>query len=68
MPNTPSTRPAHRVKPNRSLNNLLVFESTARRGSFTRAAEDLHISQPAVSHAMRLLEAGLGVALFERQH
>jgi len=52
----------------KSLNNLLVFESAARRGSFTRAAEDLHISQPAVSHAMRLLEADLGVALFERQH
>ena len=56
------------TKTNQSLNNLLVFESAARRGSFTRAAEDLHISQPAVSHAMRLLEADLGVALFERQH
>ena len=56
------------AKPNQSLNNLLVFESAARRGSFTRAAEDLGISQPAVSHAMRLLEADLGVALFERQH
>ncbi len=56
------------AKTNQSLNNLLVFESAARRGSFTRAAEDLHISQPAVSHAMRLLEADLGVALFERQH
>jgi DNA-binding transcriptional LysR family regulator len=55
-------------KPNQSLNNLLVFESAARRGSFTRAAEDLGISQPAVSHAMRLLEADLGVVLFERQH
>jgi DNA-binding transcriptional LysR family regulator len=56
------------AKPNQSLNNLLVFESAARRGSFTRAAEDLRISQPAVSHAMRLLEADLGLALFERQH
>ncbi|WP_342616412.1 LysR substrate-binding domain-containing protein [Rhodoferax sp. GW822-FHT02A01] len=56
------------TKTNQSLNNLLVFESAARRGSFTRAAEDLGISQPAVSHAMRLLEADLGVALFERQH
>jgi LysR family glycine cleavage system transcriptional activator len=56
------------AKTKQSLNNLLVFESAARRGSFTRAAEDLHISQPAVSHAMRLLEADLGVALFERQH
>jgi DNA-binding transcriptional LysR family regulator len=64
----PSSKPAHRAKPNQSLNNLLVFESAARRASFTRAAEDLGISQPAVSHAMRLLEADLGVALFERQH
>lgn len=63
-----AAKPAHRAKPNQSLNNLLVFESAARRGSFTRAAEDLGISQPAVSHAMRLLEADLGVALFERQH
>jgi DNA-binding transcriptional LysR family regulator len=60
-----STKPSNTTK---SLNNLLVFESAARRGSFTRAAEDLHISQPAVSHAMRLLEADLGVALFTRQH
>jgi DNA-binding transcriptional LysR family regulator len=51
-----------------SLNNLIVFECAARRASFTRASEDLGISQPAVSHAMRLLEAELGVALFERQH
>jgi DNA-binding transcriptional LysR family regulator len=64
MANTPTSN----TKPIQSLNNLLVFESAARRGSFTRAAEDLHISQPAVSHAMRLLEADLGVALFERQH
>lgn len=51
-----------------SLNNLIVFECAARRASFTRASEDLGISQPAVSHAMRLLESELGVALFERQH
>lgn len=54
--------------PQPSLNNLIVFETAARRASFTRAAEDLGISQPAVSHAMRLLEAELGVALFDRQH
>lgn len=59
-PTSPSTTP--------SLNNLIVFECAARRASFTRASEDLGISQPAVSHAMRLLEAELGVALFERQH
>jgi DNA-binding transcriptional LysR family regulator len=64
----PKTLTAPKSKRNQSLNNLLVFESAARRASFTRAAEDLGISQPAVSHAMRLLEADLGVALFERQH
>ncbi len=57
-----------KAKPNQSLNNLLVFEAAARNGSFTRAAKDLGISQPAVSHAMRLLEADLGVPLFDRQH
>ena len=55
-------------KPLQSLNNLLVFETAARRGSFTRAAEELQISQPAVSHAMRALELELGVSLFERRH
>lgn len=55
-------------KPLQSLNNLVVFETAARRGSFTRAAEELQISQPAVSHAMRALEQELGVSLFERRH
>ena len=68
MPSHIPPKASHRAKPTQSLNNLLVFESAARRGSFTRAAEDLGISQPAVSHAMRLLEADLGVALFDRQH
>jgi LysR family transcriptional regulator, glycine cleavage system transcriptional activator len=48
--------------------NLIAFEAAARTGSFTRAAEELHISQPAISHAMRVLEEGLGVPLFERRH
>ena len=48
--------------------SLIAFEAAARTGSFTRAAEELQITQPAVSHAMRLLEAELGVALFERRH
>jgi LysR family glycine cleavage system transcriptional activator len=50
------------------MGNLITFEAAARTGSFTRAAEELAISQPAVSHAMRALEAQLGVALFERRH
>lgn len=51
-----------------SLNALLVFESAARNGSFTRAAEELGISQPAVSHAVRLLETELGSVLFNRRN
>jgi LysR family transcriptional regulator, glycine cleavage system transcriptional activator len=48
--------------------NLIAFEAAARTGSFTRAAEELSISQPAISHAMRELERELGVTLFQRRH
>ena len=53
---------------NPSPNSLIVFETAARCGSFTRAAEALRVSQPAVSHTIRQLEAQLGVTLFERRH
>ena len=56
-------------RPRQSLiNGLLVFASAAKHGSFTRASEELQISQPAVSHAVGRLEQELGVALFERRH
>jgi LysR family glycine cleavage system transcriptional activator len=48
------------------LNALRVFEVAARQLSFTRAADELHVTQTAVSHQMRLLEAHLGVPLFVR--
>jgi DNA-binding transcriptional LysR family regulator len=51
-----------------SLNALQVFEAAARNGSFTRAADELGISQPAVSHAIRLLETELGSVLFNRRN
>ena len=51
-----------------SANLLLVFESAGRLRSFSRAADELGVSQPAVSHAIRNLETQLGVRLFERQH
>ena len=51
-----------------SANVLLIFEAAARCLSFSRAAEQLGISQPAVSHAVKQLEQRLGVRLFERQH
>jgi len=48
------------------LNALRTFEVAARQLSFTRAAQELHVTQTAVSHQMRLLEAHLGVSLFLR--
>ncbi|MEM7226888.1 MAG: LysR substrate-binding domain-containing protein [Pseudomonadota bacterium] len=48
--------------------HLLVFEAAARLGSFTRAAQELNVSQPAVSLAVRQLEGALGVRLFVRGH
>jgi DNA-binding transcriptional LysR family regulator len=51
-----------------SLNALLVFEAAARHASFTRAADELGISQPAVSHSVRLLETELGSVLFNRRN
>jgi LysR family glycine cleavage system transcriptional activator len=51
-----------------AMSSLVAFEAAARNGSFTRAADELAISQPAVSHAMRALETEVGVALFERRH
>lgn len=44
------------------------FEAAARRASFTLAAEELFITQSAVSRQVKALEDHLGVALFERRH
>ncbi len=43
-----------------------VFEAAARHGNFTRAAEELGMTQAAVSYQIRLLEERLGAALFLR--
>ena len=48
--------------------HLLVFEAAARHGSFTNAARELNVSQPAISLCIRNLEKNLGTALFTRQH
>jgi hypothetical protein len=48
------------------LNALRAFEAAARLLSFTRAAHELHVTQTAVSHQMRVLEAHLSVRLFLR--
>ncbi len=48
------------------LNALRAFEAAARHLSFTRAAEELRVTQAAVSHKVKALEERLGVALFRR--
>ena len=49
------------------LNALRAFEAAARHESFTRAAEELCVTQGAVSHQVKALEAELGVKLFNRE-
>jgi len=51
---------------NLTLRQLKVFESAARHLSYTRAAEELHLSQPGVSMQIKQLEEVLGLALFEQ--
>src|SRR6266545_2106780 len=48
------------------LNALKAFEAAARSESFTRAAEELCVTQGAVSHQVKALEETLGVKLFNR--
>lgn len=50
-----------------SLNALKAFEATARQESFTRAADELCVTQGAVSQQVKGLEAELGVRLFRRE-
>lgn len=47
---------------------LFAFEAAARHLSFTQAARELNVSQPAISHAVKRIEAALGVRLFHRRH
>ncbi|SMF25318.1 transcriptional regulator, LysR family [Tistlia consotensis] len=49
-----------------STNALFVFEAAVRCGSFTKAAAELNVTQPAVSRMLGRLESHLGVKLFER--
>ena len=49
-----------------SLNALRAFEAAGRHLSFTRAARELNVTQAAVSHQIKALEAQLGVRLFRR--
>src|SRR5258708_3273777 len=49
------------------LNALKAFEAAARSESFTRAAEELCVTQGAVSHQVKSLEDTLGIKLFNRE-
>ena len=49
------------------LNALKAFEAAARSESFTRAAEELSVTQAAVSQQVKSLEATLGITLFNRE-
>jgi len=51
-----------------SLDLLRGFEAAARLLSFTRAGEELHLTQSAVSRQIQELEQQLGIALFQRRH
>lgn len=51
-----------------SLNHLSAFEASARHASFTKAAEELGVSQPAISQSVRKLEDAIGTKLFHRHH
>jgi len=56
--------PMRRIPP---LNALKVFEAAARLGNLTKAAEELNVSQSAVSRQILLIEDYLGVRLFQRE-
>lgn len=49
-----------------NLYQLHIFQTVAQQGSFSRAAEQLYLTQPAVSQHIQTLETNLGVQLFKR--
>jgi DNA-binding transcriptional LysR family regulator len=62
---TPATSmPVHLIR-HATLRQLQVFEAIVRLGSFTRAAEELFLTQPTVSMQIRKLADAMGVSLFE---
>ncbi len=56
---------AHRLPP---LNALKAFETAARHLSFTKAAEEMFVTQAAISHQIKALEDHLGLKLFMRKN
>lgn len=65
-PTRPRSSPSQPRLP--SLDLLKAFEASARLLSFTKAGEELHLSQSAVSRQIQDLEDQLGVRLFQRRH
>jgi LysR family glycine cleavage system transcriptional activator len=51
-----------------SANSLFVFEAAARLESFKGAAQELNVTQPAITYSIRQLEQALGIKLFHRRH
>src|SRR5512137_2298842 len=56
----------HRYFRHGTLPQLHLFEATARLGSFTRAAQELHMAQPTASVQIKKLSETVGVPLFEQ--
>ena len=50
-----------------NLQQLRYLIATADEGTMTRAAESLHVAQPALSRAIRGFEAEIGITVFERK-
>lgn len=66
MKNPPIDNTVRRLIPSTSM--LLAFEAAARLGSFTKAAQELHQTQGAISRQVAAMEHQLDVCLFERNH
>ena len=49
-----------------TIRQLQVFEAVARHLSYTRAAEELHLTQPAVSMQIKQMESSIGLPMFEQ--
>ena len=50
------------------IEDLQAFEAVVRRGTFTRAAQELYLAQPSLSRRIAALESELGAPLLDRGH
>ncbi|MDM0033784.1 LysR family transcriptional regulator [Variovorax sp. J22P271] len=60
------TDPSHLGSPHLTLRQLQIFRAVAESGSIRSASRQVHLTQPAVTHAVRELERSLGSPLFAR--